>query len=68
MIDKADLYRILLTFPELKTVDGPVAERLRAAGASDDDMAAWRDLVTQESSLKTMMQVIDPAARDRADL
>jgi hypothetical protein len=48
LIDRADLYRLLLTFPELKTDDGPVAERLRAAGASDDMMAAWKELVAQE--------------------
>ena len=31
-MDKADLYRLLLTFPDLKKEEGPVAERLRAAG------------------------------------
>ena len=48
LIDKADLYRLLLTFPDLKQVDGPVAERLRAANASAEVMAAWRDLVAEE--------------------
>jgi hypothetical protein len=48
IIDRADLYRLLLTFPELKTADGPVAERLRAASASPEVLAAWKDLVAQE--------------------
>ena len=43
--DQADLYRLLLTFPELKKEEGPVAERLRAAGAGEDVMAAWKELV-----------------------
>lgn len=46
--DQADLYRLLLTFPELKTEEGPVAERLRAAGAAAEVMAAWKDLVAQK--------------------
>jgi hypothetical protein len=46
--DQADLYRLLLTFPELKTEEGPVAERLRAAEAGDDVMAAWKELVAQD--------------------
>jgi hypothetical protein len=48
IIDKADLYRLLLAFPELKKGEGPVAERLRAAGASDEVMAAWNELVAEE--------------------
>jgi hypothetical protein len=48
IIDKADLYRLLLTFPSLKTEEGPVAERLRANGASTEVMATWKDLVAQE--------------------
>jgi hypothetical protein len=48
IIDKADLYRLLLKFPELKANEGPVAERLRAAGAGVEVMAAWKDLVAQE--------------------
>jgi len=46
--DRADLYRLLLTFPELKTVEGSVAERLHAAGASAEVLSAWKDLVAQE--------------------
>jgi hypothetical protein len=48
LIDQADLYRLLLAFPELKTEEGPVAERLRTAGASDKVFSAWKDLVAQE--------------------
>jgi hypothetical protein len=48
LIDQADLSRVLLTFPELKQEVGPVAERLRAAGAGETVMAAWRELVAQE--------------------
>lgn len=47
-MDRADLNVLLLTFPNLKTEDGPVAERLRVAGASAEVMAAWKDLVAQE--------------------
>jgi len=46
--DQTDLYRLLLALPELKTEEGPVAERLRAAKAGDDVMAAWKELVAQD--------------------
>jgi hypothetical protein len=46
--DQTDLYRLLLAFPELKLVEGPIAERLRAAEASDDVMTAWKELVAQD--------------------
>jgi len=46
--DQADLYRLLLTFPALKKEEGPVAERLRAAEADEDVMAAWKELVAQD--------------------
>jgi hypothetical protein len=46
--DWRDLAMLLLTFPELKAEEGPVAERLRAAGAADEVLAAWKDLVAQE--------------------
>ncbi len=46
--DWRDLAVLLLTFPELKAEDGPVAERLRAVGASVDVLTAWRELVAQE--------------------
>lgn len=48
LIDGADLRRLLLTFPELKTERGPVRERLEAAGAGPDVLAAWNELVAQE--------------------
>jgi hypothetical protein len=48
LIDQADLYRLLLKFPEYKSVEGPVAERLRAAGADARIMADWRKIVAQE--------------------
>jgi len=47
-LDKADLCRPLLTFPELKNEQGPVAERLRAAAADETVMAAWKELVAEE--------------------
>jgi hypothetical protein len=47
LIDRADLYRLLLAFPDLKTEEGPVADRLRAAAADEGVMAAWRELVAQ---------------------
>lgn len=48
LLDRADLFRLLLTFPDLKTLEGPVAERLRLAGASPQGIAAWEDLVAHE--------------------
>lgn len=47
-MDRADLAILLLTFPDLKTEEGAVAKRLRAAGADEAVMAAWKDLVAQE--------------------
>ena len=47
-IDKADLFRLLITFPELKTEKGPVAERLDAAEADAEVMAAWKEIVSQK--------------------
>jgi hypothetical protein len=48
MTDMADLQRLLLAFPELKTADGEVADGLRAAGVDEKTMAAWYDLVARE--------------------
>jgi hypothetical protein len=48
LIDQADLYRLLLAFPELKAEQGPVLERLRANGATNEVIAAWNELVSQE--------------------
>jgi hypothetical protein len=46
--DRADLYRLLLAFPELKTEQGAVAERLSANSASEEVIAAWKSLVAEE--------------------
>lgn len=48
LIDEADLRRLLLTFPDLKSHDGLVRERLEAADASPEVLAAWDELVEQE--------------------
>ncbi|HZW31550.1 MAG TPA: hypothetical protein VFF52_12635 [Isosphaeraceae bacterium] len=47
-LDLADIYRLLLTFPELKTREGPVAERLRDSGAPESALEAWREIAAQE--------------------
>ena len=46
--DWRDLALLLLTFPELKTEEGPVAEHLRASGATETVLTAWQDLVSEE--------------------
>jgi Nucleotidyl transferase AbiEii toxin, Type IV TA system len=46
--DWRDVAMLLLTFPELKTDQGPVLECLRAAGAADDVLATWKEFVAQE--------------------
>lgn len=46
--DWRDLAMLLLTFPELKRDPTPVSERLLAAGADAETLAAWRDLAAQE--------------------
>ena len=46
--DRLDLLRLLLAFPELKTLEGPVRERLDTAGADQKTLAAWEELVKQE--------------------
>src|SRR5947209_2464184 len=48
IMDHADLVILLLTFPNLKTEEGPVTERLRAAGADHVVLAAWKELVAEE--------------------
>jgi hypothetical protein len=47
-MDRADLNVLLITFPNLKIAEGEVADRLRAAGASAEVLATWKDLVSQE--------------------
>lgn len=49
--DWRDLAVLLLTFPELKSESGAVAESLRSLSASKEVMKDWRDLVAQEISL-----------------
>jgi hypothetical protein len=46
--DLTDIRRLLLTFPELKAFDGPVAERLRAVGSPDAVLDAWREIAAGE--------------------
>ena len=46
--DEVDLRRLLLTFPELKTSQGSVRDRLDAAGASAEAISAWDELAAQE--------------------
>jgi hypothetical protein len=48
LVDRADLYRLLLAFPELKKKDGDVVDRLRLAGAGKPVLDAWSELVVQE--------------------
>ncbi len=48
LTDAADLRRLLLTFPELQTEEGPVAETLRGMQTPDEAFLAWRDLVGEE--------------------
>ncbi len=46
--DWRDLAMLLLAFPALKRESGPVGDRLKAAGADRNVLAAWKDLVAQE--------------------
>ncbi len=46
--DLADIHRLLLTFPELKVFEGPVADSLRAAGTPSTTLEAWREIAAQE--------------------
>lgn len=45
--DSADLKRLLLAFPALKTEKGRVLELLRAAGASESVLSRWREIVIE---------------------
>ena len=42
--DLVDVQRLLLTFPDLKAVEGQVAERLRQMSASEGALSRWRSL------------------------
>ena len=46
--DWRDLAMLLLTFPELKQEEGGVGNALKSAGASDEVMQTWHELVAQE--------------------
>ena len=46
--DWRDVATLVLRFPELKRADGPVAERLHAAGADDAILRRWSDIVQQD--------------------
>jgi len=46
--DLTDIRRLLLTFPELKAFEGPVADRLRDSGAPGPVLDAWREIAAQE--------------------
>jgi len=48
LTDLADICRLLLTFPDLKKPDGPIAELIRASGSSDSVLDAWRRLAAEE--------------------
>ncbi len=46
--DLTDIRRLLLAFPELKTIHGRVADCLQACGAPGQVIQAWREIVAQE--------------------
>ncbi len=46
--DWRDVAMLLLAFPDLKREKGLVADRLQASGASDEVIAVWKELVSQE--------------------
>jgi Nucleotidyl transferase AbiEii toxin, Type IV TA system len=46
--DWRDVAMLLLTFPELNTEEGPVADHLRAHGVGSDVLTVWKELVAQE--------------------
>lgn len=46
--DRRDIAMLLLQFPEFKSEAGPVLECLRAGGAEQEVLEAWRELVAQE--------------------
>ena len=49
--DWRDLAMLLLTFPDLKTVEGEVAQILNTLNATEEEMVAWQDLVAQKLDL-----------------
>jgi hypothetical protein len=47
--DRLDVKRMLLALPELRQVEGVVAERLRGGGASEATLGIWREIVDEPS-------------------
>jgi hypothetical protein len=45
--DRLDLHRLLRAFPTLRTEEGEVADRLRAAGAPRTALSAWREILAE---------------------
>jgi hypothetical protein len=45
--DRLDLHRLLRAFPELRIDEGVVAEKMRALGASQHALVAWREVVAR---------------------
>jgi hypothetical protein len=45
LTDERDLMHLLMTFPELKAAEGPVRERIEAAGGDPEVRALWRHWV-----------------------
>ena len=48
LTDLADIHRLLLTFPDLKTAEGPVADCLQEWGEPALALDAWREIVAHE--------------------
>ena len=46
--DRRDAKMLLLAFPDLKSAQGPVSNRLMAAGADVRTLAEWQELVSSE--------------------
>jgi hypothetical protein len=48
LMDLADIRRLLLAFPDLKAVEGIVADRLSATDAPAPALKAWREIAAEE--------------------
>jgi hypothetical protein len=48
LVDHADIRRLLLMFPELKALEGAVADCLRDRGASGEALEAWHAISEEE--------------------
>ena len=51
MTDVADLRRLLIAFPDLKSQNGPVKQSLLAKSVSEQTLHAWHEVVQQEIEL-----------------